>query len=248
MIRDILTIMWKEAKGLLRQQGSRMRALWMLVIVLIMFGVLLPWQIGPAWLTSYWLIIAAVFIPFLLVGTTIPESIAGERERHTLGTLLASRLSDKAIVFGKIIMAVLYGWGVFLISLIISLFVVNIVHWDGHIVFFTASIVVVNITLSLLVACFTAGLGILISVRAATVQSATMIMMAIIFVPLVVLQIVGLIVLQAWRSRIDRIIEVIGAANHTLIAIVIIAVLFVADILLIMATIRRFRRNRLILS
>lgn len=248
MIRDILTIMWKERKGLLRQQRSRMRALWMLIIVVVMFGVLFPWQVGLSWLTSYWSIIAGVAIPFLLVGTTIPESIAGERERHTLSTLLASRLPDKAILFGKLVMSVVYGWGVFLISLIISLFVVNIVHWDGNVTFFTASIIAVNILLSLLVACFTAGLGMLVSLRAATVQSATMIMMAIIFVPLIVLQIVGLIVLQIEKSRIDRIVEIIVSANHTFIALITIAVLFVADVLLLLATIRRFRRNRLIAS
>ncbi len=48
----------------------------------------------------------------------ITDSIAGERERQTLETLLASRLPDRAIVLGKIIAVTLFGWGLLLLGMI----------------------------------------------------------------------------------------------------------------------------------
>ena len=36
----------------------------------------------------------------------IADGIPGERERHTLETLLASRLSDRSILLGKVMAAV----------------------------------------------------------------------------------------------------------------------------------------------
>ena len=48
----------------------------------------------------------------------IGDAIAGERERHTLETLLASRMPDRAILLGKVIAIVLYAWGMGVLSLL----------------------------------------------------------------------------------------------------------------------------------
>jgi ABC-2 type transport system permease protein len=47
-------------------------------------------------------------------------SVAGERERRTLETLLASRLDERAILFGKLLAARAYGWGLTLLSLLLG--------------------------------------------------------------------------------------------------------------------------------
>lgn len=49
-------------------------------------------------------------LPITLAGAMIIDSIAGERERQTLETLLASRLSARAILLGKVAAATLLGW------------------------------------------------------------------------------------------------------------------------------------------
>ena len=104
MRQDLLTVIWKERQGLLFQRGGgRMRAIWLLFVAIVMIAILLPLQMGEEWLTTAWSLIAALILPLLLVGTAVPESFAGERERHTLPTLLASRLPDRAILFGKLI-------------------------------------------------------------------------------------------------------------------------------------------------
>lgn len=49
-------------------------------------------------------------LPITLAGAMITDSIAGERERQTLETLLASRLPDRAILLGKVAAITLLGW------------------------------------------------------------------------------------------------------------------------------------------
>ena len=44
------------------------------------------------------------------IGPEVPDPLPRERERHTLETLLASRLSDRAILLGKIGAAVGFEW------------------------------------------------------------------------------------------------------------------------------------------
>ena len=98
MIADILTVARKEWKEYVLAgtglKGGRMG----LVIMLVVFGVVLPAQNGTDWLTSPALLLAWAWVPLMLVSGVVADSFAGERERHTLETLLASRLPDQAIL------------------------------------------------------------------------------------------------------------------------------------------------------
>ena len=101
MNNDILTVMWKESKGLLRYGDNRWKGIAILVTPIALFGILIPIQFREEWLTSGWSLGVSFFTPLMLITSTIAESFAGERERHTLETLLASRLPDRAILLGK---------------------------------------------------------------------------------------------------------------------------------------------------
>lgn len=248
MINDIWTVMWKERKGLFRQQGSRIRAVLPLLVPVAMFAIYIPWQEGCEWLDSPLPLIVSVIIPLLLVGMMIPESFAGERERHTLGTLLASRLPDRTILFGKVAMAVGYAWGVTLLTLLMSLVTVNIAHWDGQVMLFTPSIALANVAVSLLMASLMAGLGVLISLRAATVQGATQTLMAATMFPFLLLGVIVTAVLKMKLEWVEHIKEVIGAADFTQVMLIIGAVLVVACLGLLLAAKPRFQRARLILD
>ena len=248
MIADILTVMWKERKALFRQQGSRFRSILVLLVPVIMVGIFLPWQEGRGWVEGYWSLIVSVLIPLLLVGTIIPESFAGERERHTLGTLLASRLPDRAILFGKVAVAIGYAWVVTFITLIIGLLTANIAHWDGQVMLFTPTMGLINVTVSLVMASFMAGLGVQISLRSATVQGATQALMATTFLPLIVLQVIGLVVLQMGPGGLERIGEIFSAVNPTQVILIAMAILVLACLGLFWLAMVRFRRERLILS
>lgn len=168
MITDILTMMWKEREGLFLSGGSRSRT----IIPVVIIGIILPLMEKEEWFTTAFSVVIAILIPFILVAMVIPESFAGERERHTLSTLLASRLPDHAILFGKLGLAIVYGWVATLILLAISVVVVNIVVWDGQIRFFPPILAFADVIIGLLVAILVGILGVLVSLRSRTVQGA----------------------------------------------------------------------------
>lgn len=248
MLDDIGTVMWKERKGLLRQGGSRARAVLTIGITVVMIAVIMPLQMGRDWVDTAWSLIASVVLPMLLVGTTIPESFAGERERHTLETLLASRLPDRAILFGKLALAIGYGWIMTLVFLLLSLVVVHILHWDGQIMFYKPTIALANVAVSLLMSLLVAGLGVLISLRSATVQGAQQALVGGLMVPLMLVQVVPFIFLSLVPDGRARLVEFLAAVGSAPVALTVLAVWAVVDVGLLLAAIARFRRSRLILS
>jgi len=63
MVEDILTVMWKEYKGLLRSSGSRWKSIAILVTPIALFGVIFPIQFQEDWLAGYWSLAVAVVTP-----------------------------------------------------------------------------------------------------------------------------------------------------------------------------------------
>jgi ABC-2 type transport system permease protein len=238
--------MWKERKGLLRVQGRKSQAI-MTILMPILLAIYLPWQEGLDWFRNAMSFVIAILLPFMLVGLTIPDSFAGERERHTLGTLLASRLKDQAILIGKVSVSVLFAWGVTLAVLVLSAVTVNVMHWDGRVMFFTGTVFFADLGLSFFVALLTAGAGVLISLRSSTVQSAQQALMLILMIPLVLIQIGGLVVLQTSGGR-GQLKEIFAALQLGEVALILVAALALIDLGLIAAAFVRFNRARLILQ
>jgi ABC-2 type transport system permease protein len=240
MIGDTLTVMWKEKKSLFQIRGSRMRFL-MVLASPVLLATVLPLTWGPRWLEQVPPLAISALIAVLLVMMLIPESIAGERERHTMSTLLASRLPDQAILFGKMIPAIGVAWVTAILAVILSLVTTNIAHGRGELLFFTAPIALGSLAISLLMAILTAGLGVFVSLRAATSQEASQILMALILVPAMVLQVVPLL----FRDQMGRVIESIDGPQ---VLAIILAILVVADIAVMLAAVNRFQRSRLSLD
>jgi ABC-2 type transport system permease protein len=209
------------------------------------FGIIFPIQFRDAWLTSFWSVAVAVFTPLILIATTIAESFAGERERHTLETLLASRLPDRAILLGKLLTSMLFGWGMTQFLLLISLLVVNILAWGSGFKVYEPMIYGINIVLSLLVSGMVASLGILISLRSPTVQSAAQAIMLMLFMPFLLLQAVVFILPTFLPIEIVK--DLIGGLNITILALILMAVLLIANIVLFIGAFARFQRSKLIL-
>lgn len=248
MIGDIWTIIWKEAKEILLQRGNLRGGWFGLLIFVGVFGIFMPLQSGPSWVESpigllYW-----SWVPFLLVSGVVADSFAGERERHTLETLLASRLSDRAILFGKLGAAIAYGWGFTLISVLIGLITINLVYSQGGLLMYPAPIGFGILALSFLIAALSAGLGVLVSLRAATVRQAQQIFSVaffLLFIPLFALPMLP----EAWRAQaINWLMQNSGRITIGTVVLVVAGVLLLIDIALVMAAMARFQRARLIID
>jgi ABC-2 type transport system permease protein len=242
MNTDIMTIIWKESKGLFKQGKSRSKSILVLATPVFMFGIILPIQFREEWLSMAWSLAIALFTPLILIAPTICESFAGERERHTLETLLASRLPDRSILFGKMIISILYGFGMTIFLLLMSLVVVNLLMWNGKFQFYQLSILLADLGLGALFSGLMVTLGILVSLRSATVQSAQQMLMMIIVIPIFGLQaIIFLFPMEKTR-------EFLGRFNLNQFLLIFLGILLLVDLGLLLAALSRFKRSRLILN
>ncbi|HZS06584.1 MAG TPA: ABC transporter permease [Blastocatellia bacterium] len=246
MIADLRTMMWKEWNELLLQQGGvRSGLLPMLILPLGIMGVFLPWQMGRAWVESPLTPALWAWLPLMLTASLVADSFAGERERHTLETLLASRLPDRAILFGKMCAVVGYGWGLTLLSVLIGLVTVNLIYGRGELLLYSPPLTATIIALSLLGAWLSASAGVLVSLRAATVRQAQQVLMItimlLLFGPVYGLQALP----DAWRARLAGWLTAGGPAKPV---IVVMALLTVIDLTLTVLAAARFQRARLTLS
>jgi len=242
MIRDIGAIIDKELKELLFQRGHERGNIIRLVILIGFFGIMLPLQNGVMAITSMVSLAFWSWIPYILVSGITADTFAGERERHTLETLLASRLSDRAILFGKLGTVILYGWGLTLITILVNLVTVNIAFWPGHILFYPAPLFGLILLISLQVAFFTAGLGVIISLRSTTARAAQQTMSVLMFALMVPLFMLTLLP----NNILAGIGALIADVNTTQFVGIFIAALFIVDAGLILYSLSRFRRDKLI--
>lgn len=245
MYNDIWTVLWKEGKSLLRYSDNRWKAIAILVTPMALFGILIPIQFMDGWLTGAWSLGVAFFTPLILITTTIAESFAGERERHTLETLLASRLPDRAILFGKMAASVLFGWGMTLLLLFVSLVVVNLLDGKGGFQNYQSDILCMDILASALMAGFVSNLGIVISMRSASVQAASQSMMLMLFMPVMVLQAIVFLLPNFLPQATVKTIA--SQLNFTNIMVVFLIVLFMLNVILFLGAFSRFQRAKFIL-
>jgi ABC-2 type transport system permease protein len=245
MIHDILTIMWKEMKELFRLKGTLRGSTVGVLVFLFVFGIFLPLQLGQQWVEKPMVLVLWLWVPLFLVSSVVADSFAGERERQTLETLLASRLSDTSILFGKIGAAVGYGWGLTLLSLLLGCAVVNLRHGRGEFLFYTPVMSVGIFLWSLLAAGLTACVGVIISLRATTVRQAQQILsisiMMLLFIP-----IFGYNALpDEWKDSLEAFFQ--GVSTPGMVAIVT-GVLAAFNLLFLFIAMKKFRRARLILD
>jgi ABC-2 type transport system permease protein len=245
MMADLWTVMWKEWREILFQRGIMRTGAVGLLILLLVFGIFLPLQMGRAWVQSPSVLFYWLWVPLFLVSGVVADSFAGERERHTLEALLATRLSDRAILFGKLGAALGYGWGATLASLLLGLISVNLVYGHGELLFYPAVVGWGILSLSLLGAGLVACAGVLISLRAATVRQAqqtlSIAIMLLLFVPVFGMQALP----SAWKRRL---VETLTAADVTSVVLTAVVVLVMLNAGLLIAAMARFKRARLILS
>jgi len=237
-MNDIWTMMWKESKDLLFQGGWRA---WIRPVLLVgILGVYLPLQFGLGWLElSPIEMYVILWIPFSVIISFIGDAIAGERERHTLETLLASRISDRAILLGKVIVTVGYAWGMALVSLLLGLVLVNLLSGHGSWAFYhPLDVFLEALALSLLSCVLGASAGVLISLRSATVRQAQQILS----VGTLVLIFGGIFALRALPASF------VSSLSYSQFLLLVIAVLAVLDAILLGLSLVSFQRSRLIVS
>lgn len=237
---DLGTMIWKEAKDLIFLGGWGQWIRPLLVIGVV--GVALPWRAGLPWLElSPIELLILLWVPFITIISFIGDAIAGERERHTLETLLASRLPDRAILLGKVIVTVGYAWGMAIASLLLGAVVANLSTGNGPgswVFYHPLELFLEALALCLLVSLLAASAGVLISLRVATVRQAQQTLS----IGTIVLVFGGLLAISALPG------DLFSALSYTQLLVIAMAVLAVLDAVLLGLALVSFQRARLILS
>ncbi|HEY3318545.1 MAG TPA: ABC transporter permease subunit [Coriobacteriia bacterium] len=173
MLRDAWLIVMKEYREVLLRMGSLKGTIFNLALIVGLFGVFMPLQAGMTWVTEPLMPLLYAWLPLFLVSALVADSFAGERERHTLETLLTTALSDGAILLGKLAAAVLYGYVMLLAVMVLGIVTVNTASrtW-GHPVFYRADVAVAVVVLGFLVTLLIGAIGVLVSLKAPTVRQA----------------------------------------------------------------------------
>lgn len=240
MTRDVLTVLRKEWIEILDQFARFKRGGWSVVLALIFLGVFIPLQIGPGWAMSSLLFFYWPFLTASITSTIVTDSVAGERERHTLETLLATRLSDTSIVVGKLLASVTYGYAFALTNLGIGIVAVTLAYGDSAARLTGPRFAALFGTVGAAAACI-AGLGVFVSLRASTVRQAQQMfgiaMLALMLVPLAVAPLLP----EDVRGRLI----ILAAVGPDTIAWRVSAVLAALAAVLVVLAVRRFKRGRL---
>jgi ABC-2 type transport system permease protein len=208
-------------------------------------SIFFPLESGPSFIGETTFLLFYICIPVLFGIILMPDLFAGERERHTLETLLASRLSDRAILFGKLLVGMLYSFIMTLVFIFLALAVVNVAHWNGQIQTYPLPLLVFALVMALLIDTFFAAVGVLVSLRAPTVRQGAETLMIVFFALTAIPVAIYLILPQDLKSSL---LHWLDTTDTGIVVLVIQAVLAVACLVAMYLAMLNFRRSKLILE
>lgn len=244
MSADIFTVTWKELREMLMFGDSRGRSKLSMLVLLLIFGVVIPLQSGREWITSPISAMVWAWMPYVWVYSVVADSFAGERERHTLEALLATRLSDRAILFGKLLAALAYGFTLTWAILLVSLVTINVAVRGAGLLMFSPTMTSGALVFSILVSGLAASIGVLVSLRASSVRQAQQWMsfgMLVLFLPFMLVQFIPKTWLESFGNALVN-------ADPVQIATWAAVALLVIEAALLAVAMRLFQRSKLILD
>ena len=245
MLHDTITVLAKELKEILYMRNSLKATFSAMLIPVVFIGIFFSVGHGAEWVSSPLSISLWFMIAFIMVSGIIADSFAGERERHTLETLLASRLSEPAILMGKIAAAVIYGLSLAAIGALVSLISVSLTSGEGQFLMFTPGILVTGIATGFLAASTAAAAGVLISLKASSARQAQQMlgfaMMFLFFSPMIIIYLVP-------DSIIAPLENSLNAMEPLTIGTIAGTVVIALDLVLFVIALFRFKRWKMIVE
>lgn len=241
-LADTRTVVWKEWQELLDQVMGSKAGLIGLIVMVLFFGVFSPYASGPASVTSPMLMFNLPFLAAMLVIQPVVDAFAGERERHTLETLLASPLDDSAILLGKLVAAVLPAWLFAAVAFVLSLATASLFYGGGALILPPAWLAAGSAVGVVFLPLLFATLGVFVSLKTSTVRQAAQafgaMLIGLLVGPVVVVQMLP----DGVRARLFAPFAALSPMRLVALAAVVLALLCA---LVLLGAVRRFRRGRL---
>ncbi len=237
IFNDVKAILWKELKEILFVRGIKKATYSNLVFSMIIYGIILPILMGNWWYERGVISFLVVFVPVIYSMSFSINVFVGERERKTLKTLLATRITDKGIFFGKFIFSFFYTYLYILSIVLISIITKAILTYMTMktIVFmpYSISTIILLLTASPLLVVLATSIGIVISFKAKEIK-----------------------IIQSYSSIISFVLLIISIGLFTYVvkdvkvstALLFSGILFVLSSSTLIIAFKFFRRDKLILD
>ena len=245
-ISDFNTVFWKEWKEIVMERSGGAGSYRPLILIGVL-GVFTPFRMSPERFFSPFPLLIYAFFSAVVVTAVIADSFAGERERHTLETLLATRLPDRAILLGKVAASVAYGWIMAMLCVLAGTITQNVVNRSGgHLLLYhdSASWLVLLLAPPLAGAAV-ATAGVLVSLHATTVRQAQQTLTVGVMVLGVSVVFVSGMLPMTWR---EWFFGIWVAWSPAILVLAAAGVVLAFDLLLLLASMARFQRARLVLD
>lgn len=242
---DVGAVAWKEAHELWRA-GSGRASRGGIVLIVAVFGIIWPIMFGRALVeapisAAYWL-----WLPMMLIGQVVIDAVAGERDRHTLESLLATRLPAGAILAGKLLTAIAYGCVLALAVVALGVVTINVTvpHPPDRLLLVEPVAFVAVAIVFVLIAALMAAIAALVSIRASLRQAQQLFGVGVVAVTLLPLLALNVLPEFVRSGLADALSSLPPAADFGLLVVTLALV----DAILLGASVVRFRRSDLILE
>lgn len=185
MTADLWVIARKELLESVRA-GLRERSNFFGPAILIPVLLLLSFQ-----LQQFWIVVGVSFVltglmALTIVMATVADSYAGERERHTLETLMATRVSDRSVFWGKLLAMLGTAACVGIVVDVVALLIPCIAFGRMDLYPLLLLLGFAAVVGSLVFAAVLGALGLWVSARSLTIKQAAQ-RMSIVFLPFMLL-------------------------------------------------------------
>ncbi len=247
---DVATVMGKELLEMRRGSGSQgARSLAGLVVLVLVFSVIVPFLTGADSFGGMGTLVIGPMVAAVWALTSVPDAFVGERDRHTLETLLTTRLPDRAILLGKVLANVASASLIGIVAIVLSILAGNVGgvlrhDQDGiEVPWLEGGIGVVATILTALLLC---NLAILVALRASSAMNAQRAMG---------LGLAGFVLLLSWgvqalpqgvQSDLSTVADDIEGLSVGALVGLGIAVYVVVNAALVAVTLARFTRPKLV--
>jgi ABC-2 type transport system permease protein len=250
MIKQVATIIRKEWQDIRQTFFSPRNLMPGLASILVFSGatsIYEPAKMGSEWLQSPIMVFFLVLlVPISIIGFIGPDSFVGERRRNTLEPLLATPIPDPALLFGKVGIAGMVGWGSVLLNLALGVLTVNLTVEHAGILFYPPDILAWTIGMGLLVSVLLAIAGVGCSLYARNLIEAQNKMGIWLILPMILAATCISPIMPAWwKMPITQWASGLGRPQGFLLLLAVFLLIDLAGLARLRAT---FHRKRLILQ
>lgn len=246
MIDDARTVAWKELIEVRRGSPNGRSPIVSMFGLALVLGIVLPLAgdgFGP-----FAVMVLGPMLATIWTFTSVPDSFAGERDRHTIETLLASRLSDEAILAGKVGAHVAVATAIGAVATgvsVISSNVVGLVRDDGADVGLPWGELLVGLLTTVLVALLFTNFGVLIALRASSALAAQRTMGIVMAGVVFLIMLGGSALPERWQTELSDLADDVGSLDPVVLVLIGLALFVAVNVALLYAMRRRFVRPKL---